>query len=390
MSKKIAKKDWVSSFNLVGKAKISEDYTFKINAQSESSDWIYNSLNLGIDCGEKSGVVYAEMMGGYSAKGNSVIYAHGKDENGKDDFESNLEIAWDDRFDKDVLEEVGDLCFITVGIEKKEDGNTFYKKFLSQYDAIAYIKEHLKPDTILNVKGRLKYSLYKGEVQVRKEINSIVLSKVDDVSKFAARFTQSILLDKNSVGEPDKSKGIIPIYTRVLDYAKDIDGCEVKGQYPYNKTFEYEVDLNNKDLLKSIISKLFKVKKNVTQITFVGRFVEGGAVVQATLDDIPDDIKDLIALGVYTEEEALRECSDNGNKEKRMVLVKPLIRKVGDDENKTAVIQKFENQYTEEDLVVELEKKEKESSKPKSKPKEDDEELSFDEDDDDLGWLDSI
>lgn len=390
MSKKIAKKDWVSSFNLVGKAKISEDYTFKINAQSESSDWIYNSLNLGIDCGEKSGVVYAEMMGGYSAKGNSVIYAHGKDENGKDDFESNLEIAWDDRFDKDVLEEVGDLCFITVGIEKKEDGNTFYKKFLSQYDAIAYIKEHLKPDTILNVKGRLKYSLYKGGVQVRKEINSIVLSKVDDVSKFAARFTQSILLDKNSVGEPDKAKSIIPIYAKVLDYAKEIDGCEVKCQYPYNKTFEYEVDLNNKDLLKSIISKLFKVKKNVTQITFVGRFVEGGAVVQATLDDIPDDIKDLIALGVYTEEEALRECSDNGNKEKRMVLVKPLIKKVGDDENKTAVIQKFEDRYKEEDLVVELEKKEEESSKPKSKPKEDDDEPPFDEDDDDLGWLDSI
>ena len=73
-----------------------------------------------------------------------------------------------------------------------------------------------------------------------------------------------------------------------------------------------------------------------------------------------------------------------------MVLVKPLIKKVGDDENKTAVIQKFEDRYKEEDLVVELEKKEEENSKPKSKPKEDDDEPPFDEDDDDLGWLDSI
>ena len=51
-----------------------------------------------------------------------------------------------------------------------------------------------------------------------------MLSKVDDVSKFAARFTQSILLDKNSVGEPAKAKSIIPIYAKVLDYAKEIDG----------------------------------------------------------------------------------------------------------------------------------------------------------------------
>ena len=342
MAKKIIKKDWISTFNLIGEAKINDEYTFKINQHSEKSDWVYNSMNLGIDCGEKCGVVYCECLGGYSAKGNSVLYAHGKDENGKDDFDSKLEIAWDDRLDEDVLEEVGDLCFIKVGIEKKEDGSTFYKKFLSEYDAIAYVKEHLEPGTVVNVKGRLKYSLYKGETQVRKEITSIALSKADDKSKYDARFTQTILLDKNSVGDPDKSKGIIPIYTRVLDYAKDIDGCEVKGQYPFKKAFEYEADLDNKELLKSIISKLFKVKKDITQITFVGRFIEGGAVVQATLDDIPDDIKELIELGVYTEEEALRECADNGNREKRMVLVKPSIKKKTKKNKKVADIQKFE------------------------------------------------
>ena len=66
MAEKIVKKDWVSNFTLIGKPKISEDYTFKIDEKSEKSAWVYNSLNLGIDCGEKYGVVYAEMMGGYS------------------------------------------------------------------------------------------------------------------------------------------------------------------------------------------------------------------------------------------------------------------------------------------------------------------------------------
>lgn len=388
MSKKIVKKNWSSSFNLIGKP-IIKDFSFKINEQKEGSEWIYNSLNLGIDCGEKCGVVYCEMMGGYSSRGDNVIYAHGKNKTGNDDFDARLEIAWDDRLDKDILEEVGDLCFITVGLEKTDDDKTFYKKFLSAYDAIAYIKENITTDTVLNVKGRLKYLPYKGQVQVKKEINSIVLSRVDDVSKYDARFTQSILIDKNSVGEPDKAKGVLPIYAKVLDYAKEVDGCEVKGQYPFEKAFEYEVDLSNKELVKKVITKIFKVKKDVTQITFIGRFVEGGAVVQATLDDLPDDIKELIECGAYTEEEALATCSDNGNREKRMVLEKPLIKKVGDEENTTYAIQKFENQYTEEDLVVELEKKE---TKPKTKPKKKEEdEVPFDEDDDTgLDWLDKI
>ena len=130
---------------------------------------------------------------------------------------------------------------------------------------------------------------------------------------------------------------------------------------------------------------MFKVKKDITQITFVGRFVEGGAVVQATLDDIPDDIKELIELGVYTEEEALRECADNGNREKRMVLVKPLIKKVGDEDKKVAVVQKFEKRYTEEDLVIELEKKEEKKTDEVGEQEVDD-----DLDDDSLDWLDSI
>ena len=104
---------------------------------------------------------------------------------------------------------------------------------------------------------------------------------------------------------------------------------------------------------------------------------------------MPDDIKELIECGAYTEEEALAACSDNGNREKRMVLEKPVIKKVGDEENTSYAIQKFENQYTEEELVIELEKKEE---KPKVKPKKkEDDEMPFDEDDDTgLDWLDKI
>lgn len=350
MEKALKRENWVSSFNLVGLAKVNE-YTYKISEKSEKSNWIYNSLNLGIDCGETSGIVYCEMMGGYSGNGNNVIYAHGKNDDGSDDFATQIQVDWDDRFDEDVLATIGDLSFITVGLEKTDQGKTFYKRFLSAYDAIAYIHEHLEDGMVLNVKGNLRYSLYNDRVQVRKTVTSLVLSKAEP-DKFAARFTQTVLLNSDSAalkGEGiDKDKGVLYVNARVLDYMKELNGHEIKGQFPFDKQFEFKMDFTKPDVCKKIMDKLFKIRKDVTQITFEGEFVEGGAVVTATLDDLPQDIKDLIEIGVYTEEEALARCSSSGSREQRMILTKPFIRRVGED--KTPVLQRFDSQYTEDDL----------------------------------------
>ena len=353
MAEKIVKKDWVSSFNLIGVPKVN-DYTFKTDERSEKSNWVYNAMNLGIDCGENAGCVYCELMGGYSEENENHIYAHGKKDDGSDDFEKQIVVDWEDRFNDDILEEIGDMSFITVGLEKTNADKTHYKKFLSAYDAIAYIREHLTEDMVVNVRGNLKYSSYNDTVQVRKNVTSIVLSKAEDSSKYKATFTQSILIDKDSVSlkadNIDKDKGVIFVNARVLDYVKEVNGVEVKGQYPYYKTFEFAVNLENEKQCKTIYEKLFKVKKGVTQITMEGDFIESGAVVTTTLDDLPDEIRDLVEMGVYTEEEACAKCTANGNRERRMVLRKPLIRLVGDD--KVPVVQKFEERFTENDLVL--------------------------------------
>jgi hypothetical protein len=382
----ITKSDWVSNFTLIGEAKVN-DYTFKIDEHSNKSSWIYNSMNLGIDCGEKFGTVFADLMGGYSEDRENIIYVHGKDDDGNDDFGQTFTVDWEDRLNDEVLESVGDLCFITVGLEKTDKGKTYYKNFLSAYDAIAYVQEHLEDGMVVNVRGRLQYSIYNDTVQVRKTIQSIVLSNADDSSKYVARFTQSVLLDKDSASlkDVDKDKGVMYVNARVLDYLKELNGVEIRGQYPYNVTFEFPMDLTKPDTCKKIYEKLFKVKKNVRQVTFEGEFVEGGAVVQASWDDVPDDIKDLVEIGVYSKEEALQKCSANGSRERRMLLKKPMIRLVGED--KTAVIQVFDDKYKEEELVIDT-----------GAAEEDDEELPFDEDkfsnessdDDSMSWLDEL
>lgn len=382
----IEKSDWVSNFTLIGEAKVN-DYTFKIDERSQKSSWVYNSMNIGIDCGEKFGTVFCELMGGYSEDRENVIYAHGKDEDGRDDFSQRITVDWEDRLNEDVLESVGDLCFITVGLEKTDKGKTYYKNFLSAYDAIAYAQEHIEDGMVVNVRGRLQYSIYNDNVQVRKTIQSIVLSNVDDPSKYVARFTQSVLLDKDSASlkNVDKDKGVMYVDARVLDYVKEINGVEIKGQYPYPYAFEFPMDLTKPDLCKKIYEKLFKVKKNVRQVTFDGEFVEGGAVVQATWDDVPDDIKDLVEIGVYSKEEALEKCTANGSRERRMLLKKPYIKLIGED--KTPVIQVFDDKYTEDELIIDT-----------GSAEEDEEELPFDEDkssnessdDDSMSWLDEL
>lgn len=385
--KTIMKKDWVSNFTLIGTPKIN-DYTFKIDERSEKSSWIYNSMNLGIDCGERYGVVYCEAMAGYSDEKPGVIFAHGKKEDGSDDFEAKIQVDWEDRMDEEILETIGDLSFITIGLEKTDKGKTYYKKFLSAYDAIAYVKEHLTEDMIVNVRGTLKYSTYQDKTQVRKIVNSIVLSKVEDPSEYAARFTQSILMDKTSVNlkNVDKAKGVLYVDAKVLDYLKEYNGIEVKGQFPFTKQFEFELDLTNEDRCKRTLEKVFKVKKGVTQITFEGDLIEGGAVVTATMDDVPDDIKELIELGMFTEEEALARCSSNGNREQRMVLRKLCIKLEGDD--KTPVIQKFEERYKEEDLVLDYLYAENDNEPDEPDMEDEDEEDSGDAND--MSWLDNL
>lgn len=389
----LTKQNWQQSFNLVGEVRLSE-YSFKLDEHSEKSDWIYNSMNLGIYCGEKHGVVYGECMSGYGGERQNVIFVHGKDESGKDDFKNTYQIDFEDRFDESILEDVGDMCFVTAGLERDSKDKVFYKKFLSPYDFIAYCEEHLEENMVVNVRGQLKYTVYNGNIQCRKEINSIALSSATP-DKYRATFTQTMLLDRDSVTKDsiDKDKGVINVDAYVLEKFKEYngwdltDGGKVKGGafVPLHKSFEYEINSEKPELTTAIINKLFKVKKGVMQVTWEGEFVESGATVTATLDDLTDDIKELISLGLYTEEEALAKCTVGGSKERRMILKKPAIRMVGDDENKVPEIQRFEGVFEEEDLQLEcLTKKETdEDDETDEVPFEEDavEETTVDEDD---------
>ena len=347
-----------ASFTLIGKAKIN-DYTFDLDHEYDSG-WTSNNMNIGIDCGDGN-VVYAEMSGGYfPAKYNrdNKVYVHGVkvDDNGKnvDDYENTFTIDWDDRNDSSILETIGKGCFITVGIEKDEKGNTFYKDFLTEYDAVQYLSEHLTDETVVNVKGVISYETDGEKVYIKKKINNIALSKAES-DKFKARFVQTMLLDDGSIGKPDKEKNTIPMSVYVVDYIgkPKINGqkIEVKKNFAIPVNMEFGIG-ENAELAAKQLSKFFKAKKNeIIEMTVEGNLIEGGSIVNITTDDIPDDIKELIEMGFYSEEEALAKCAvGNTSREKRMIITKPSITYIGEGDNRKPTVSRDDKKYKPTDL----------------------------------------
>ena len=342
-----------AAFTLIGKAKVT-DKTFNLD-NSYDSGWTDNQMYLGVDCGNGN-MVYGEMRGGFFPDDDNILRGFSKDDKDDDGKSKQVEIAWEDRFDEELLDTIADTSFITVGVEKDVKGKTVYKKFLSAYDAVEYLNEHLEDGMTVNVKGNIGYSEYEDNVAVKKEITSIVLSKVEDEADFKATFTQTILLGFDSIGKKDPEKNTISLNAYVVDYVgkPKIDGkkVEIKKNITYPKMFEVAIN-DNPEITAKMLQKFFKVKKkgSINVLTVMGNLIEGAAIVNITDDDIPDDIKELIEMGLYSEEEAKAKCAVGGNnRERRMVIIKPDITYVGQDDERKPTVAFEEAKYEDTDL----------------------------------------
>ena len=341
-----------AAFNLIGRVKVT-DKTFNLD-NSYDSGWTDNSMYVGVDCGNGN-TVYAEMRSGFFPDKDNVIRAYSKDEKDDAGKSKSVEIAWEDRLDESLYDSISDSSFLTVGVEKDVKDKTVYKKFLTAYDAVEYLNEHLEDGMIVNVKGTIGYSEYEGNVSTKKEITSIVLSKIDDEADFKATFSQTILVDSKSIGKKNDDKGTMELVAYVVDYVgkPKIDGekIEVKKNVTYPKTFEVAIN-ENPEITTKMLQRFFKPKKGkITEITVTGNLVEGGSTVNITEDDIPDDIKELIEMGLYSEEEAEKKIAvGNGNRERRMIIVKPDIIYVGTGDDRKPTVAFEDGKYDEDDL----------------------------------------
>lgn len=347
-------KKGASSFTLVGKTKIN-NYSYVFDRKSKTSDWIYNSLNLGINCC-KGNIVYASMMGGFNDGNENFCYAYKKDDLGKINYTDGIRVSFSERNDKETLNTIADECFIKIGLEKDINGNIVTKKFLFPYDAIKYISEHLKDGDTIRINGNLRYQYSPSSEKpiINKNITSIYLSNASP-EQYQATFIQKILIDKDSIQRYDKEKNIIPISAYVIDYVSKVGNIPIKQQLSFPMLFEIEINKENPNFTEKFINKFFRVKdrKSINTIVVEGRIIESIDSQTATIRDLPSDIVTLIECGQITKEDALSKYT-KGQKCKKFIIDKPYIKASSDKdgkENFSLSVVREENAYCQDDLL---------------------------------------
>ena len=339
-------KKGISRFHLLGTAKVVDDnknHTFTLNQKGTNNpNYIFNQANIGVDCGKDgNNIIYASLIGGYDTTKDTNLYCHGiKTVDGKqqEDFENQILVSFKDRFEERT--DIAKSCYITIALNKDVNNNFIEKKFLSAYDAVAYLQENLKDGMTISVRGNLKYTQYQGKTQVKREITSIWLSTAEKAD-FKATFEQTVWFTQESFGEKDEN-GYLPLYTYVVDYYnKDVKNvC-----YP----FQFEIDTNALSKYELIINNYLKPKNPefVNKVVIEGRWVKTDNSTEISYEDLSEDLKQMVELGMLDEKEALGRAIGS-NRGEFKTLFKSICTKKDSETNAITLLIDGENTKVED------------------------------------------
>lgn len=360
-----------SYVTVVGKAKINEK-TFSGELTSDRTGYVYSRINLGIEV-EEGVTVYGEMMGGY-APSNPVIYSMNKEDN------SPTTVNFADRLNQNIVDSTADFKLHKVGLLRDDKGDLIVEKFLSPMDVHDYLQEHLKDGMEVTVKGSFGFSEYKDDTQRKFQIQNIFLpyqkEEVDESGNKTgellpvqthASFVQSVLVTEDTfkkLSKADKDAGEIVLPTYAVDYVGKKNGKPVKKNMPFPLPITVKINQEDPSVTEKILKALFDVKKGVVrELAIEGSILEGYEKQEVSEKDvvISDEIKELIAMGLYSEEEAKQKMTVRGNKVSKLIFARPFLQKDKDDPTKI-FIDKHDDKYTPEHLIVELPEEEEKST----------------------------
>lgn len=209
---------------------------------------------------------------------------------------------------------------------KVKENSVYYKRFISEYDAIEYLKNFLQDGDVVRIKGKLETNLYNDEFSLRNKITQIVkvFEEVEE-DKFHSNFQKSIYITDNCVVKNDNEKlqnynkieVLYPFYCR-----------EEKEWKLYPQVMYYPKDEDN-DKNDKKLKVIFGIKGSLAQIGLDGMYKMQSDTVEVTEDDIPDEIKELIEIGALSKEDYLKETAvGNGsfNGEVVFIISKPHLK----------------------------------------------------------------
>ena len=262
----------ISRFVLRGTAVV-DDKTFPREDTVSDSGWKYRRSSFAIKVGDNN-YQYVEIMGGRSSE-NPVIYTMNNDN-------EPIQVKWDLRTNKTVLENIPNREFIRIAIEKQEGSDkATLKKFLSPVDAIEYLAEHLEDGTPVEIRGDVEYQQYNGRTQQRLNVTQIYLKNPENDD--LATMSQMYLVDSNALPRQWKKKieedGQIKVNLFVPQYVGKYNGKNIKKTVamPQQIVIKTNEDDENHEKFMSKVEEWFTVKKGVvrkidivTKLFFVG------------------------------------------------------------------------------------------------------------------------
>lgn len=206
-------------FNLAGRTQEEKlaNFTkmFQINAKT-STDKFYSQMTISLNCG-KDRLSFAQLKGFADQGKEKGFYVHNKD-----NFADAKWINYEDRFSDTILEEISPRDYVLVGLERatNSEGHTYtiYKRFLSAYDAVNYIYEHIKDKMELKISGDITYTVGKnGEIYENKSIKKIILAYTNEcVGEHYCTFSERVFCTAQTFAQAEKGGYYeLPVYSNV-------------------------------------------------------------------------------------------------------------------------------------------------------------------------------
>ncbi|BDR74272.1 hypothetical protein K144316041_p21110 (plasmid) [Clostridium tetani] len=348
-------KQTLGRFSITGFITI-DDKTFEENKPSKNNpNWIMNVFNPKVE-GKSGKSMYMRFMDGFDKVKGKTIYARMKDTR------DSIEIAFADRDKEALLEQLDDLSFIRIGLGKEkvkdeETGKEFerwnFRKFITIYDAIAFLKKTLEIGKTYKVrmKGGQKFSLFNGNINRNYDLQTIYILPENDTSECELGFKQNILLDSNSVDLTKwEDEGLMNIKAKVYQKKR-------KGEYEVLE-IPFIIRAENEEIKKSynkILELCLKIDDPdvIRRINFECYYNCGYVNGAVSEDDINPELQELIDEGVYNKDEVL---SMNSTKERvdELLIRKPVIKNI----NGKVSVDKDDEEFKPEDLenlIVETE-----------------------------------
>ncbi|MET3505452.1 hypothetical protein [Halalkalibacter oceani] len=347
MSENNLKRQTYGNFELRGKITVGEDSFFLNQKGSNNKNFIYHRMNLRMDDG-KGGNFFLNVMDGYDSVKGKKIFAQIKDGN----FDDNLEVSFADRHNPEILKNIDDRAFIRVAVDRIEDENgkkVFdYKHFLTMYDAIEFLKENLKSDMIVYVRGQQRFSKYNDNLNKDLTVKTFLVLPAEEEHELGFKFNQQILLDKDSVDTTQWEKENVAYIKSKLYYTKYNKETQSKEPNILVLPLVVRATDDKKEVIKKMIDKFLKVEgSKVRRIQVEGYYNSGYAQGNVKLEDLPPEALELIEDGIYTEEE-VQKIYANRNRVDEMVVVRPVI--IRKEEGDLPKVDMDDNEFEESDL----------------------------------------